>query len=199
MVNAGERPLVPLNGLVLAGGYSRRFGSDKAAIQIAGHALLDTTIGLLIPHVASAYVSVRADQTDDALRRRFPVIPDSEAGLGPAAGILAAHAQDPHAAWLVLACDMPGLNEAAIRNLIESRNGQRAATAYISPVDGLVEPLCAIYEPATLARFRIQVAAGAGRSPRGFLSDADVELLVPVAADVLLNVNTPADMEQLEK
>ena len=199
MADEGKRPVPPLYGLVLAGGRSRRFGADKAALRVDGRVLLERTIGLLQPAVEEAYVSVRADQVDDALRSRFPMIADESPDLGPAGGILAAHARHPQAAWLVLACDLPGLGEAAIRNLIQSRDVRRAATAYRSPADGLVEPLCAIYEPATLARFQRQATAGEGLSPRGLLSGADVQMLEPTEAEVLINVNTPADLERLGK
>ncbi|TDJ44237.1 MAG: molybdenum cofactor guanylyltransferase [Gammaproteobacteria bacterium] len=197
--DAGKPRVPPLYGLVLAGGRSRRFGSDKAALQIEGRALLERTIGLLRPAVETAYVSVRADQVDDALRSRFPMIADELPGLGPAGGILAAHGRHPQAAWLVLACDLPGLSEAAIRILVQSRDVRTAATAYRSPADGLIEPLCAIYEPATLARFQREAAAGEGLSPREFLSGVAVHMLEPTEADALINVNTPADLLRLGK
>jgi molybdopterin-guanine dinucleotide biosynthesis protein A len=183
---------------VLAGGHSRRFGGDKAAMQIQGQALLERMVGLLEPLVREVYVSVRADQTDDRLRRRFRLLVDQKANRGPAGGLLAAHGHRPDAAWLVLACDLPLMDEETVRHLVSSRNVNKQATAYRSIEDGLPEPLCAIYEPDTLARFGHQADAGHSLSPRGFLIDADVECIKPARDQVLFNVNTPEDLSRVQ-
>ncbi len=185
-------------GLVLAGGHSRRFGRDKAAMQIQGQALLERTVSLLEPLVKEVYVSVREDQIRDRLRRRFRLLVDQKANLGPAGGLLAAHDHRPDAAWLVIACDLPFMDGESIRLLVRSRNVSKDATVYRSIDDGLPEPLCAIYEPDTLARFGHQAGAGCGLSPRGFLMDADIEYIKPVRDRVLFNVNTPDDLSRIQ-
>jgi molybdopterin-guanine dinucleotide biosynthesis protein A len=185
-------------GLVLAGGRSRRFGRDKAAMQVQGQALLERTVNLLKPLVEEVYVSVRADQTGDRLRRRFRLLVDEKANQGPAGGLLAAHGHRPDAAWIVLACDLPFMDEEAVRYLMRSRNAGKDATAYRSVDDGLPEPLCAIYEPDTLARFGHQAGAASGLSPRSFLANADVEYIMPIRDRVLLNVNSPEDLLQIQ-
>jgi molybdopterin-guanine dinucleotide biosynthesis protein A len=59
------------------------------------------------------------------------------------------------------------------------------------------EPLCAIYEPATLARFRDQVRAGGNSSPRDWLAMADTVLLAAPSRAALASINTPEDLERL--
>ena len=184
-------------GLVLAGGRSRRFGRDKAAVRIHGRALLERSVNLLQTVTQEVYVSVRADQKDDRLRSQFALIIDQDEGFGPAAGILAAHRARPDAAWLILACDLPLIDEEAISRLLQSRNPQRAATAYRRNAEGLPEPLCAIYEPDTLARFARQAGAGADLSPTNCLVRVDVELIEPAGEWVLSNVNTPDELSRL--
>ena len=71
-------------GLVLAGGHSRRFGHDKAAIEIDDESLLSRTVGVLRSVLDDVFVSVRADQSDELLRRRFQLIVDKDESLGPA-------------------------------------------------------------------------------------------------------------------
>jgi len=188
----------PVLGLLLAGGKSRRFGRDKAGIEIDGQPLLARMFALISSVCDRVFVSVRADQVDETLRRNYRLIVDEQSELGPAAGILAAHAQCPEAAWLITACDMPLLDEAAIRLLIESRRAEKPGIGYRSPQDGLPEPLCAIWEPATLNKFRQRVASGGGLSPRAMLADANIELIDAADARVLTNVNTPADFKQLK-
>ena len=189
-----------MRGLVLAGGRSVRMGRDKAGILIEGATLLERTVALLDGCVTSVSVSVRADQVDDRLRRQFPLLPDSGTGLGPANGLRAAHLGDPAAAWLVLACDMPGLDRRVIEALVAARDPARAATSWRSPVTGLPEPLCAIWEPATLARLASLVAA-AGRpvSPRAVLAESDTLLLDAPWPVALLNLNTPAELDRFRK
>jgi molybdopterin-guanine dinucleotide biosynthesis protein A len=189
----------PVLGLVLAGGRSRRFGRDKAGIEIDGQALLARIFTLVDSVVERVFVSVRADQVDEALRKHYSLIVDEQPELGPAGGILAAHAHSPDAAWFVIACDMPLLDERSIRLLIESRRAEKAGTGYRSPLDGLPEPLCAIWEPATLETFRQRVESGGSLSPRDMLADANVELIDAADARALANVNTPADFERLKR
>ncbi|MFW2403380.1 MAG: NTP transferase domain-containing protein [Gammaproteobacteria bacterium] len=195
MTRSKNDSVAPLFGLVLAGGRSRRFGSDKAAIEIDGQTLLARTHRLLEPLVSKAYVSIAAVQTADELRSTFPAIHDDYPGLGPAGGLRSAHRSNPGAAWFVVACDLPGLDERTLADLVQSRNAHKGATAYRSPVDGYAEPLCTIYEPATLARFSRQPATGQALSPRRLLRDCDVELIELRRSGSLRNVNTPQDLD----
>ncbi|HTL91120.1 MAG TPA: NTP transferase domain-containing protein, partial [Steroidobacteraceae bacterium] len=137
----GRSGAAPLLGLVLAGGRSTRMRTDKAALLYAGRSQLERAMELIAPHVERAYVSVRADQGEDPLRARFAQIRDLHDNLGPVAGLLAAQARHPEAAWLVLACDLPLLDAATLAHLVRCRAPQRVATAYRSSHDGLPEPL----------------------------------------------------------
>ena len=137
----------PLFGLVLAGGASTRMGRDKAGLAYHGRSQLQWTFDLVAKVCDAAFVSVRPDQRDDALRASFPQIVDLQPGIGPIAGISAALQQHPKAAWLVVACDLPFMTDAALLQLIEHRDPTRVATAYRSSHDRLPEPLCAIWEP----------------------------------------------------
>ncbi len=181
-----------LYGLVLAGGRSTRMGQDKAALTYAGRPQLERAVTLLAPHVIQAYVSVRPDQKDEPLRARFAQIPDRLSGVGPIAGILAAQAHHPQAAWLVLACDLPLLNEMTLRRLIACRDASASATAYRSSHDALPEPLCAIYEPASAAPLAAYLARGRN-CPRKFLIESAACLIDEPDPRALDNVNTPLE------
>ena len=184
--------VAPLYGLVLAGGRSRRMLRDKAALEYQGLTQLERTMALLQGRVERAFVSVRTEQRDDPLRARYELILDPPEDLGPAGGILAAQRAHPHAAWLVLACDLPFLDARTLDHLITARAARRTATAYRSSRDGLPEPLCAIYEPASHATLAAALAAGR-LCPRKFLLNADTELLTLPAPGALQNVNTPEE------
>jgi len=180
----------PLAGLVLAGGLSSRMRRDKATLTYQGRSQLERAFELLSRHVQPVFVSVRAAQATDPARAHHPLIVDAVEGEGPMAGIRSALAQDPQAAWLVLACDLPFLSDAVLRRLIAARDPARTATAYRSSHDGLPEPLCAIFEPRAAAA--LAEALRAGRScPRKFLINADTRLIEPLDPHALDNINTP--------
>ncbi len=181
-----------LSGVVLAGGLSTRFGSDKAAARIGGASLLERAVQLLESCLDDVWVSVRPEQVSQALFSRFHCLPDLCPNQGPAAGLGAAHAQAPERAWLALACDQPGLSRGEIRRLIAERDPACAATAFCNPDSGAPEPLCAIYEPATLAGLAKAVAAQAAPSPRDHIKDRPLKL-IPLA---ITNINSHEDFRK---
>ncbi|MGH8025094.1 MAG: NTP transferase domain-containing protein [Pseudoxanthomonas sp.] len=188
--------LPALHGLVLTGGASARMGRDKALLDRQGEPQLQATFRLLSAHVQSCFVSLRRDQQAESIRAALPGIFDEMEEIGPAAGLLAAHAAYPDAAWLVLACDLPLLQTSTLTDLIRARDGRHAAIAYRSPADGLPEPLCALWEPTALARLSQQAQAGRYRL-RDVLQSADILLLPVPGGGVLDNINTPQELERL--
>jgi molybdenum cofactor guanylyltransferase len=185
----------PIHGLILAGGSSKRMHRDKAALQYQGKSQLERAYDLASRHVSPVFVSVRANQTADPTRAHHPMIVDSVAGEGPTVGIRSALAAFPGVAWLVLACDLPYLSDAAISQLLRERDAASLATAYRSAHDGLPEPLCAIWEPAAAAALA-EYQAGGRDCPRKFLIRHPATLLEPLDKRALDNVNTPEDYAQ---
>ena len=194
---SGKSP-PPVYGLVLAGGQSTRMKRDKATLAYhGGKTQLEWAMELLHPRVERAFVSVRPGQTDP-VRARFEQIVDTRAGLGPIAGIVAAQARYPDAAWLILACDLPFLEAATLDYLLAERDPTRPATAFRSghsgnpKHNGLPEPLCAIYEPSSREAILAHLAAGKD-CPRKFLINANTKLLDQPNPRALDNVNTPEE------
>ena len=182
-------------GLILAGGSSSRMKRDKAALEYRGKTQLDRAFELAGRHVSRVFVSVRAAQADDPARAHRPLIIDSVAGEGPIIGIRSALAAHPEVAWLVLACDLPFLSDAALAHLLTERDASRVATAYRSAHDGLPEPLCAVWEPRAAAELAAYQAGG-GQCPRKFLMRHAARILEPLDDQALDNVNTPEEYAQ---
>lgn len=187
-----ERALL---ALLLAGGESRRMGSDKAAIEIGGQTMLARTAGLAAAVTDGVWVSVRGVEGSDALRRQWPLIEDAPEGQGPLAGILAALRHRDDADWLVLACDLPRLDSATLTALSATAAGHPDAPAIAmrSERDGTPEPLCAIWRPAMRARIEAQLAEDR-RCARRCLLDAAVPLVDAVTQGALANMNAPEDL-----
>jgi molybdopterin-guanine dinucleotide biosynthesis protein A len=180
----------PLHGLVLAGGRGTRLGREKGALDYHGepqarwaHALLESVCG-------RAFASVRADQAGVEPYAGLPLIVDTQAGAGPAAGLLAAFAAEPEAAWLLLAADLPLVDRPTLERLVAARDVAAVATGYRHR-DGTAEPLCAIYEPGARAALAAQRP---GRlSLRRVLEAGPSRLLDPLDGARLTSVNTAAD------
>jgi molybdopterin-guanine dinucleotide biosynthesis protein A len=187
-----------LKGLVLSGGRSTRMKQDKAVLAYGGETQLDRAMRLLSDKVGATFVSVRGDQVGEPARARYAQVVDGEGVKGPIAGIRAAQAADPQAAWLVLACDLPQLDEQTLDTLIAARDAGRTATAYRSSHDGLPEPLCAIYEPCSAAQLEAFLASGR-YCPRKFLIDSDTLLLDQPNPQALDNVNTPEEFRAVSE
>jgi len=182
--------VAPLYGLVLAGGASTRMGQDKATLAYHGRAQLQWAYELLTGVCERSYVSVRPDQRDEPTRASLPQIVDTQPGIGPMAGISAALAAHPRAAWLILACDLPFLSRDTLAHLIAHRDTSRIATAYRSTHDQLPEPLCAIWEPQSREAVNNWIAIGK-QCPRKLLINSDAALLDQPDARSLDNINTP--------
>ncbi|MHA6203629.1 NTP transferase domain-containing protein [Dyella soli] len=195
MSTAQTRP--PLYGLLLSGGASRRMQQDKAALAYLGEPQLLRAWRLLGQVTERSFLSVRAEQREDPLRAPLPQIVDSYDAIGPAAGILSAQGSYPEVAWLVLACDLPLLDAATLRQLVDGRDPQADACAFTSRHDGLPEPLCAIWEPSSNALLEQRYLAGSYCPRKALMQSRTVLLPAPGAA--LDNANTPEERAQLQQ
>ena len=184
----------PVYGLVLAGGESRRMGRDKALLVRNGQSQLEYIATLLDAVADRVFVSTRREQQDDAVRSRFVQIVDRYDGIGPVAGILSALEEHPEADWLVVACDLPNIDEPTLRFLLDNRSGERPFTAFRSSYDDLPEPLCALYQSGSDVIIRQFVDDGIV-CPRKILIRADTELLTQPDPTALDNINTPDDLD----
>ncbi|MGE0159045.1 MAG: molybdenum cofactor guanylyltransferase [Gemmatimonadales bacterium] len=175
---------------MLAGGESRRFGSDKTSALLDGETLLGRAAGTLARVFADVVVvsSAGARSTD-----RWPRVPDLHPGLGPLAGIEAAlvHARDSgRIGAFVLACDMPMVDEATVRAVLGALDSRRAAAAGPAGT-GRVEPLCAAYRLECLPEVSRALEERRLAAHELFASVGGVVVELPAAR--FLNVNTPED------
>lgn len=143
--------------IVLAGGQSRRMGTDKALLRLksGGPRLLELVLAAVKPLVKGIIVS--ANRPDDYAWAGLPLVPDNFRGKGPLAGLeagLTASASDYN---LVAACDMPWLEPRLLQYLVGQAQGYQA----IVPLNetGQPEPLCAVYSKACLPAIRRHLEA----------------------------------------
>jgi molybdopterin-guanine dinucleotide biosynthesis protein A len=163
-------------GVVLAGGRSRRFGSDKALALLDGRPLIDHALAAL------------AGCDEQAVAGRdwpgLPTLPDRPGpDLGPLAGLNAAlhHAAGhgfSHVASLPVDC--PGLPPDWLDRLAPA------------PAHALGQPLIGLW-PVTLAADLDQVLAAGGRRVQAWVATTGARA---VDLGPLPNINTQADLSQ---
>ncbi|HEY9535802.1 MAG TPA: NTP transferase domain-containing protein [Mucilaginibacter sp.] len=185
-----------LNGLVLAGGQSLRMGTDKGKLNWHGKEQRYHITDLLKQHCDDVFISCRADQRKE-IAPEYNALPDTFIDLGPFGAILSAFREKPDSAWLVVACDMPLLDAETFNHLIENRNTSSLATAYENAEDNFPEPLITIWEPKSYPVLLAFLAQGYS-CPRKVLINSDTNLLQPLNAEVLTNVNTTGDFEKIK-
>lgn len=189
-----EAAQVPLYGLVLAGGKSQRMGQDKGLMEYHGQPQREYIAQELSNFCDQVYISGRSDQK---ISSAFPALSDSFTGLGPFGGILSAFRAHPDAAWLVVACDLPLLDQPTLQHLVTARNASKLATAFNSPVNQFPEPLIAIWEPRAYVSL-LQFLAQGYSCPRKVLINTDVELIDAEDPKALMNVNRPEEYAQVK-
>ena len=179
-----------LAAAILAGGRARRMdGVNKGTLVVGRTAIIDRQLETLRDVAADIFVVGRSDASWTS--RGLRVIPDEIPNAGPLGGIYTAIVRSPCERTLVVACDMPFLSSALLRQLAAVKDADlvipRHARGY--------EPLCAVYSRACADNIRDRLARGlneASRLPDGLrVTEIDVD-----NERFFVNVNTPHDYER---
>jgi len=155
--------------VVLTGGESKRMGSDKASVVLAGKSLLGHVLAQLKPLFADILISVREQRLDIA----YPQIVDGSKQRGPMVGINAA-LEAVKTDWVfVIACDMPFVFTGLIQHLAGLRSQHDAVLpfAFDRP-----QPLFGFYHKTCLPLMEARMKQGQ-RSMIRLLDDLDTCLL----------------------
>ncbi len=183
-----------LTGVLLAGGKSSRLGRDKALVRLGGGEkspdLLERTAGLLREVCGRAVVVGHK-------RPGYTCLEDIAPGHGPVGGIATA-LEAAGGPCLVLSCDLPFMDRAVLRRLVEAREKRpegTLTTAYMALETGRIEALVAVYEPGALPFFQDCVARKLLKI--SLVVPRQQQHFVPYSAEESLpffNINYPADL-----
>jgi len=130
--------------VILAGGESKRMGSDKARVKLAGLTLIERVLATVNPLFDDVMISGR-DNAVEIGGTRF--VKDRHTGRGPIIGLCAALQEARHPYLFVIACDMPFVTPQLIESLALNPDGYDVV---VPMRDGRPEPLCALYSTACI-------------------------------------------------
>jgi len=158
-------------------------------------AILRIPADLLGEFCDSVHVSVGPRQDRAGDYAPTATIVDREPGLGPAGGLMSAWRTAPDAVWLVVAVDLPLLDRATLKALTAGRSSKHLATAFRHP-DGVLEPLCTIWEPAARVLLEQRLELG-DASLRRLLETGPVRVLEPPNSEALFSADSPEDRDRI--
>jgi molybdopterin-guanine dinucleotide biosynthesis protein A len=181
-------------GVVLAGGRSSRMGRDKALVAIGTTTLLQRSVDLLRPHVNE--ILVIGDPSKYRVTHAT-VIADDDPGKGPLGGLVTGLRRAGHDHLMVVACDMPGLNDRFIQHMQLGPTGE--SDAVVPEHNGHLEPLAACYHRRCLGPFEACISQGRLKMSDALKSVRTRYLSIRPgtdewADDLFRNVNNPADL-----
>lgn len=176
---------------VLAGGQSRRMGTDKLSLMIGGASLLERTTAVCA--ASFGLVKLVAPTAGKLSELGYPVVLDSPTAAGPMAGIIAVLEDCPTESCFVTAADLFDLSTEVIELLVSRYRGQD----YIGLKEERgVQPLCGIYNVAALAVLQSRAEKGSYG-----MSDALQDMRigsVEIPPGQWRNLNRPEDLATLE-
>jgi molybdopterin-guanine dinucleotide biosynthesis protein A len=199
----------PVEGFVLAGGGSTRFGKDKAIAILGGEKMLWRTCKLLAKSANSVAVVCPPGRYEASLSlENLPKLADRWPGEGPLGGILTAlhdTKATTNCAWnIIISCDMPFLTHEWIEYLCERARFSAAEVVIPQSGHGL-EPLCACWRTSAAAMLQAQFDAGV-RKVTEALKPLPLEVLdekdwkrFDSAGRLFWNMNTQADYEEAQR
>ncbi|HVC13724.1 MAG TPA: molybdenum cofactor biosynthesis protein MoaE [Acidimicrobiales bacterium] len=185
----------PVYGIVLTGGSSRRMGTDKATLEVAGVPLARRAADAL---AAATSVAIEVGPGTTGL----PWTLEDPPGSGPLAAVVAGWRELVRRTGMklpavVLACDLPSVTSELVAWLAVSPGD----SSVVPLVGGAVQPLCARWSVADLERAGAQLVAGE-RSLRGALGPdtvyvTDEELARAVGRGLTEDADDPETLARL--
>jgi molybdopterin-guanine dinucleotide biosynthesis protein A len=186
-----------VTAIILAGGKSRRMGSNKAFLRYGDTTFIEHQVMMLRKIFDEIILS--ANDVNAYSRLKLPVVSDLIPEKGPLSGICAglSRAKSSHA--FVIACDMPFINEKLILYLKSLINGYDVVVPQTS--HGL-EPMHAFYSRNCIQPMRRCLEEGRLRIV-DFFSEVKVKIIgerefagLDASMQSLVNLNTPEEYKK---
>jgi len=131
-----------VTSIVLAGGKSTRLGRNKALDTINGKSLIESIIQRLRPLTRQLLVVTSRERSNLLAIGKADILVDLYPDKGPLGGIYTGLLASRSPRSVVVACDMPFLNQTLLRYMIQI---SASFDLVIPRLNNIVEPLHAVY------------------------------------------------------
>lgn len=184
-----------IQAFILAGGQSRRMGTDKSQLLLQNETFIDRIAASLEP-VAESITLVGARQAHP----RFPTVTDVYPGWGALGGVHAALAACKSEWAIVVACDLPFVTGELFQYLASLRTDHEAVVPVQS--DGRPQPLAALYRIGPCLPRATELIETGHRRPLDLLELVNTRWVpfteltnLDQAEKFFVNINTPDDYD----
>ncbi|MDM8532275.1 molybdenum cofactor guanylyltransferase [Anaerolineales bacterium HSG25] len=185
---------------ILAGGQSKRMGQDKAFLKIDGLTIIERVIAQVTPLTDDLFISTNSPEPYKLFD--LPLVADIYPNKAALGGIYSSIQAAKYDQVLIVACDMPLLNQALLNYLI-----------MLAPTADIISPLIHPPQPETLHTIYSKTCLSAIESRLsvnrlrviGFFNELSVRYVPP--AEILpidpnfhsfININTPEEWNTIK-
>jgi len=184
--------LTSVSAYVLAGGYSRRFGTDKALYQYDGQSLIRYSLELLTRKFPS--VSIVAKDAGDYEWLGYPVVADIVDQQNPLVGVLSGMVNS-NTDWNYFhACDLPFIQSGVFDIIVDKFDSiDDGAQALLPLTDKGVQPLAGFYHKNIIDSLR--EAIHGNLSVKKWVNTLTVRTVNFGNAMSFCNINTVKDLD----
>jgi molybdopterin-guanine dinucleotide biosynthesis protein A len=188
-----------IEGFILAGGNSRRMGTDKARLILSGQSFVER-IAAELSAVTSSIKVVGNDMSERS--SGLQTAPDVYPQWGALGGVHAALSACSASWALIVACDLPLVTSTLFSRLASFRDDNDA----VAPIqeNEIPQPLCSLYRIDPCLRVAEQLIKSGERKPLALLQSVRTrwisftELSDLEGADSFFdNINTPEDFARV--
>ncbi len=186
-----------INGLVLVGGKSSRMGTDKSDLVYHQQRQSEHVSSIMHPFCKTVYLSVGQSHMRQS-SVLYPIIKDVRDNNGPMTGLYSAILFDAKLAWLILPCDLPFLDQAVLRKLINEINSDHDVICYFNKARNQAEPLVSIWNPSSFEKVKERYKAKQ-YSMYGLIQELKSKYIEMEDDSKLMNVNTLEEYKEAKE
>ncbi|MCF8000880.1 MAG: molybdenum cofactor guanylyltransferase [Halanaerobiales bacterium] len=134
-----------MNAIILAGGKSSRFGSDKAMYKLEQKPMLENIVEKLEMFFDKIYIIGNKKREFNGTKKQIEYLTDIVPDKGPLGGLYTGLSKSDSKYNYLQACDMPFICENYLNFMKEYISKNSGYEAYIPVKDGYLEPFVGIY------------------------------------------------------
>lgn len=144
-----------ISGIILSGGKSSRFGTDKGLVTFNGRALIEYSLELSQQFTNDIIISSNKEEYQ---KFGFPIIPDIYKEAGPMGGIHASLKETSQNINLILPCDTPYIDASLIHLLLDNYDGEEVII--FQTADHKYHPLLGLYHKSIHSKLEDSLERG---------------------------------------